>query len=372
MNYKSMVFQYIKDHSIGFIITGALGLIASVALVVIKPNPDTSKEIRARLVDLSLERLTEERAFDREPIITVQSYFTETLGLHPSQSVVLFGTAKQDGGETDIRFLAIFEPNGQSVVDKITDSPGFYRLASFSHFEVPDSESLLSKKIEANDLDQDGNKEIIVHLKSNWADSTSLGLVVLKKDENGDWNFLSLPSITNLMRRTAAGLYKPPARPPVSSGPIPVFGTMGKSSDLSNLPPFSELAEWGVSEDNWTATHDGRDVEFVTLRNGGNYYVKSHVVKGHTQILTVAFSRDENAVQGPHYAIVSAFRFSHNALVRDDLWNWGYPMTSDVALNLGDLDIDSLHKGGVLAHVVGNTFYGYTDFQKLEAPLTSN
>ena len=138
-----------------------------------------------------------------------------------------------------------------------------------------------------------------------------------------------------------------------------------KDSDIGSVhPPFRELANAGVDEDEWILKYNGRTMTFVTLGNGGTYQLLKHPVREYTQIATVAYFRDDRAILDAHYAVVNFLTLADNRMVRDVLWNWGFPMVSAVPLRPSDIDLDSIAKAGVLAHIVGNTFFGYNDFER--------
>lgn len=139
---------------------------------------------------------------------------------------------------------------------------------------------------------------------------------------------------------------------------------MKDASDEVSRPPLQQLKDTGVYEDKWVLTHNSEKVSFVTLRNGGTYQVRTHPVKNHVHFVTVAFFADGHAILSAHFAVVNVFVLEDRVLTHDLLWNWGFPMVSVVPLRPTDIDLNSIAKAGVLAHIIGNTFFGYTEFER--------
>jgi hypothetical protein len=206
-------------------------------------------------------------------------------------------------------------------------------------------------------LEVNGTSEIHVRLKSTWADSRSVGPLIYTKNISGDWNVYTLPSISESINTKV--------KDPNMRGrrPFEYFGIKGDSDPEPKS--INELKNLEVSEESWTLNHDGQDVEFTTLRNGGDYFFKTHAIKGYAQVQSLSFFVDGGAVLGPHYAVINMFKFGKSGVEVDDLWNWESPIYSTRPLRLLEIDLDSIEKAGIQAHVVGDIFYGYTEFEKI-------
>jgi len=63
----------------------------------------------------------------------------------------------------------------------------------------------VASSVSIEDLDKDGNKDILVRLKSTYADGASKELLILKKDIHDVWHLMGLPSMTKIMYSITAG-----------------------------------------------------------------------------------------------------------------------------------------------------------------------
>jgi hypothetical protein len=63
---------------------------------------------------------------------------------------------------------------------------------------------------------------------------------------------------------------------------------------------------------------------------------------------------------------VNFLDLSDNGLAPDLLWNWGLPMISVAPLRPTDVHLDEIAKAGIVAHIKGDTFFGYTEFERVK------
>jgi hypothetical protein len=257
------------------------------------------------------------------------------------------------------RLWAIFEPTKQGLFDKISGRPGFYNLKTFAYASIYTENELVPDKIESIDIDSLGDKGIMVDLHSDFADRSGRGFILFHRNQKGSWQISSLPEMSSLIRRLVQGNANPlgPSMPPFCC----FGGRNRRSSPPRNL---QAIADQGVYEDTWTAVVGGVSQTYSLLANGGKYVVSRHSQRGYLQILTLAFTNDENAVLAPHRAFATMLRFRDGRLEVDDLWNWGKPIMSIEPMRIGSIDIDSVMKAGIEAHISGDTFFGYTEFSK--------
>ncbi len=286
-------------------------------------------------------------------------YLFQEVDLGSDKTVFLLGTAESN--DKIYRWISIFDKEKQGIFDKIVGRPGFFELKSLTIFEAMYEDSLLFDKIEAIDLDNDGVQEIHIRLKSTWADGTSVGPILYSKDMYGAWGFISLPSISETNNTS------PSKRNMRGRKPHRFFGMARNGGQDKETKSIEEIREFSIYEHVWSANHNGEILKFTTLRNGGDYFFQQHPVKGYSQIQTLAFFQDGNASLGPHFAVVNMFKYEKNKLKVDDLWNWEEPIYTARPLRLLEIEIDSIEKAGIQAHITGDVFYGYIGYEKNQA-----
>lgn len=350
------------ENLVGFVFSTIFGGLLTIAVFYATSSPTSSAEVREQLTRIARASVQKELG---EPVqnVTLNSFVSESLDLSPSNSVFVFGTAVAKGNETN-RFLAVFEPSSQDLIDRLVGRPGFYELKYSAIIPVSDSASLLPSEIVIEDIDRDGNKDILIYVKSIRADSTASGLAILKKDKGEIWHLLAVPSLTERLRLYTSGLPQNPEglRPPGS--PTIWFGTAGDTNyDLKEQ--FELYKGFDIHEETVTAMRSGSETELTTLRNGGKIKIFDHPNAGYRHIGVASYVIDGNAVLDAHRVMVTFFKIEDDRLVIDSLWNWGYPMLSVEAEDIATLDLDEFHEAGLSNHVVGGTFYGYTEFWRV-------
>lgn len=359
---KEKILRYAKEHLIGFFFSVIFGATATVALFFFTSAPSSSLEVKAKLANILVEKLEEEVRIDSGDI-QFNSIISQSLGLSANNSVFVYATATS--GDDIYRVLGVFEPQRQNILDKLVGRPGFYHLASSSLIPVPYPNNLLPENIKIEDYDLDGNKEIVIRVKSIWADSISSGLIVLKKNDDEVWRFLSLPSLSTSLSEIMSGKSPhPDGLSPVSS-PTIWFG-QPESPDIKFDEVRKSYADYAIYEDDWEVTHNGQSQEFITLRNGGVIEQMQHPFANHLQFGVVANVVDGNAVLDMHNLFIMYFKLGDTELERDVLWNWGYPMLSVVPEDLSGIDLNEFHQVGISSHLLNGTFFGYTEFQRVQ------
>jgi hypothetical protein len=311
-----------------------------------------------------LKRASVELNLNGDTEMMNEAVVSEPLGLAPVNSVFMFTTiVEETATSTDIyRILAVFEPKGQSIFDKLVGRSGFYGLTSLTYVWVPFADNILPKRILVEDYDTDGSKELFVEIESIFADRVSVGFMMLSKGEDGEWELLALPSLSQVTSETLEGLLPHPAGLKPILEPYTYFGLTEDETDPDQEKP--DLSQYEVYEEEWVAVHNGAEVQFATLSNGGQYYLRRHPIKDHFQIATLGFFADEYSVLGAHYCVIACFSLETSELTRDLLWNWGYPMLSVAPMYVSDIDLDSVMQAGIDAHINGETFFGYTEFSR--------
>jgi hypothetical protein len=256
--------QLLLDHITSFIFSSIFGVAVTVLAFYLTSHPTTAGATRKRLKATILKRLQAElrRAESVEPEIT--NFLTHEFDIHPLKSIVMFGLWEPKRDTEWFRWIALFEPQEPGLLDKLVGRPGFYDLRSFLHMAVPTPESLAPSKTEIMDFDGDGVPEVHITLKSTWADSISIGPLILKRSEGGNWQAVALPSISSLTSDVLQGKSSYPKNIVPPGQPIPFFGMKDDSGEVTR-PPLHDLKNFGVYEDDWVLTHNGQNVRFVTL-----------------------------------------------------------------------------------------------------------
>ncbi len=354
--------NYVQLHFIGFVFSSLFGAVLTVSMFYFTSSPTTSFEIKRKLREVVDERLLEYFP-DGNSKVSFDSIVKESLDLSTTKSIFIFGTVVGESNEM-ARFLAIFEPASQGVFDKLVGRSGFYDLKSFTHIEIPYSNNILPVEINISDIDLDGNKDVFIYVKSVWGDSTSTGVIVLMKNENEEWKFLSIPSLSERLESFTSGNSQHPEGLSPVSNPTIWFGDT-KSDELNIPKVIEEYKAFEIYEDEWIARHNGKEKEFVTLRNGGKIKLLEHPFENYKHIGVASYVSDGLAVQGYHHVMVTFLKFENNELIVDTLWNWGYPMLSISQEDLSILDLNVFHSVGMSSHIQGDTFFGYTKSNRI-------
>jgi len=346
--------QKIKDNLFSNVFSLCLGGIITAFFFFFSSHPVGPEEVKEELLVTSLDEITK-RYGGVASESSIDKLASAGLEVGAEKSIIVAGSVKIDDGQ--YRWVSIFERSPPGLIDKLVGRPGFFELKSLTSYEAPSFNSLLVDGIEIKDFDGNGTSEIHVRLESVWADSTSVGPIIFTKKEDTQWSMNAVPPISDAINETVKN--------PEMGGrrPYTFFGMVGDGDPSPKS--IDELRQLDISEETWIVNHNGVEKSFTTLRNGGDYTFRTHPVKGYSQIQTLSFFRDGGAVLGPHYAVVNMFKFGEAGLETDDLWNWEYPMYSTRPLRLLDIDLDSISEAGIQAHVAGDVFYGYTEFEKI-------
>ncbi len=362
--FITKLLPIIRENLISYLICSFFGVIVTTLVFYLTSPPSSPEKIRKKFKHMILKKLQKELFSGKKVEPKIDTFFTQELDLNSVKIIVTFGTWEPKKNFEWHRWIGIFESQAPKLLDKLVGRSGFYKLTSFTHIKIPNPNALIVSKFEAKDLDGDGIPEIYVTLKSTWADSTSIGPLILRKYKSTSWQVLGLPSISFLTHEILRGKLPDQKRRISSARP---FGFFDKPENVNSLnrPPLDKLLDAKIYEDSWTLIHNGMKVNFVTLRNGGTYEIRTHPIKDYPQIATIAFFNDGRAVLDAHYSVVTFFRIEDEGLCRDLLWNWGYPMISAIPMRPKEIDIESIAKAGIEAHKIGDIFFGYTEFIRI-------
>lgn len=352
------MMEKFQDHLFASVVSLLLGAVLTLAAAYFTSQPATPEKVKSKLLYLSQNAISK-RYVGTPTENKIDKIVSFELGAAAEKSIVIAGSSIIEG--SPYRWISVFEKEAPSIFDKLIGRSAFFQLTSLTSYESFREDTLQVEKIEAMDIDGDGISEIHIRLHSVWADSTSTGPLILKKSSDGQWVMVTIPSIENTLKSPIAstGLHR--------LGPVRYFEvTNDKPNENRKLPNFNKMA---ISEEVWEANHNNNKQDIVTLRNGGNYTFKSHAIRGHPQILVLAFFADGGAVLGPHYAVINVFKIVGHEIKTDDLWNWGHPIYSIRPQRLLDISTDVVYGAGISAHILGDVFFGYTEFEKLREKL---
>jgi hypothetical protein len=270
---------------------------------------------------------------------------------------------ENESGRCLRRAWAVFDSSSQSFFDKLVGRSGFYHMSSHGYADISYDEELNIKKVSIVDTNNPGGKAILAEIESQYADRVSKTFLMLEKINDTKWVSSSIPPISNMLSGLADGSIK---LNNYGKSPLKYYCCFGDKSDGKNYKTntMDIIVKNGVYEDLWSARIDGIDRQYTSVSNGGYYTFMRHPQRGHLDVFVLTFAEDDQAVLGPHYAIASMLSYKNNEFVFDDLWNWGHPIASIKPYRTNQVDRESLIDAGISSHVVGDNFYGYTEFEK--------
>jgi len=347
------LFEIIKEYLFSNIFTLIFGISITMIYFFLTANSNTTEEIKGALLQKTQKKLKLVYKTDFQNISIDKLYFNE-LGLSSEKTIFLMGTAVYN--KEYVKWITVFEKAAPRLIDKIVGRPGSYELTSISSAKVSDKAAFTFEKIESFDIDSDGILEVHLTIKTLAADCVFVGPLFLSKNDSGKWELLTIPSISEKHKENYHHNKMPLT-------PIDFFGMVGDEGDLEL--GILDLKKLDVLEEQYEIIHNDSIYNLNLLKNGGDYFIKEHEVRGYTQIQTLSFLNDGNAVLMPHYAVVIVFKIYNNKLIIDELWNWGNPIYSIRPLKLVDIDVDSIYKAGIFAHTDGDVFFGETEFEKI-------
>lgn len=386
------------ENAISITLTSIVSVIATVAIFYFTSSPISTSQMKNHFTQRMNEELLKIMPEASSFSLVIENTLSEVIDIRSTPTILLYGMARSstqiaryddfikkinavDEGEEDIedypssglyRVWAFFEQGKGTIVDKIIGRPGAWEITSFGYASLAYPEELTVSSIETVDVDGDGGKEFRLQLKSTYADSSSVGFFLFMKNQNDKWNLISIPETRKLTEDFLKGERPYPKSFERMARPFTHFGmakeaqskSKSKNKKKQKSPTGMELVGSGIYEDIHVAHHDGKVVEFATLRNGGWFSFHRHPVKGYMHIALLSFFVDENAVLDRHYVVVNVMKIDQGVLIRDVLWNWGYPIISIVPMFRSDIDLNSILEAGIQAHQINNTFFGFTEFER--------
>lgn len=334
------VVRLVKEQILGSVILGILGIVVTIGLFHITSQPMCSADVREKLVEMARACIQQQLATNLNSVV-FDSVTSESLDLSTSNSVVVYGKAVSTNGALS-RFLMIFEPSGQDLIDKVVGRPGFYNIRYWAIIPGVENDEVVASSMNIEDLDKDGNKDILIRLKSSYADGVSKGLLILKKDKHGVWHLMGLPSMTKIMHSIAAG------RSPLPKGLQPALPPIHWFSNNKKLKPksnYKQYLDWEIDESNWQATDAIGNHSFWMIRNGTKIKMFDNEQAGYKHFGVLANIYDDEAIQGNHHLMVSFFKMENNSLIPDHHWNWAYPMFSIGLEDSQAVDLSEMQEG---------------------------
>ncbi|HBR1386763.1 hypothetical protein [Erwinia sp. OPT-41] len=356
------VVKLVKEQVLGYVISGILGVVVIIGLFHFTSQPIRSSDVREKLVEMARACMQQQLATNLTSVV-FDSVTSESLDLSTSNSVVVYGKAVSANGALS-RFLMIFEPSGQSLIDKVIGRPGFYDIGYWAIIPGAENDEVVASSMNIEDLDKDGNKDILIRLKSTYADGVSKGLLILKKDKHDVWHLMGLPSMTKIMHSIAAGQSPLPKGLQPALPPIHWFSNDKK---LKPQPNYKQYLDWEIDESNWQATDAIGNHSFWMIRNGTKIKMYENEQAGYKQFGVLANIYDDEAIQGNHHLMVSFFKIENNSLIPDQHWNWAYPMFSIGLEDSQAVDLSEMQEAGLQAHVAGGSVVGLTEFGKMDS-----
>lgn len=372
---RKTILSMLKENVIAFIITGVLSIFFTVILFVITAPPATPSEVKDALIKQTQCAILENQKMKKSELSLENLLcFSEKTDIGLGDTVVLFGKwGKNSKKILPCHYVAVFDPEPEGIIDKIVGRQSFYKISSLTLIYEPNPDLYEITAIETIDIDKDGSKEIHLRLRATWADGVSVTPLIYKRNNVKGWDFISLPSIDKTCENVMEGRNETKYSP--LSDPILFFGCsdtkLNKEKEEKYFNSETDSADiqfpyYSYYQDVLNVNHNCKKMKIYLLRNGGDYQLRQHPIKNSFQIAVIAQARDEYSVQSDHYLSVMFFCCSTDTLKLDPLWNWGYPMFTVYPMKTSEVYLDDIAKGGVSAHVVDNSFFGYTEFQRFE------
>ena len=354
--------QRLREQFVAYMFATLFGALATIVVFYFTATPTDSEKIKGVLLLDVKDALNKNLGLKSAASPNIEKLLSQKLDLNSSESIVLYGSWEPEKGKI-FKWVSVFEPKEQNLVNRLVGRPGFYESKTLWYVDAGYNEALKPARIEGRDLDGDGSFEIFIELESEWADSRSVGFVILKREGRESWSLIGLPSIAEKTREILEGALPHPEKlQPPANGPTPFFTTARHGQQLK-IPPLSKLKNANLYSDTWLFKSDKTAREVFTLRNGGNYSVLQHNRKRHVQIAAIGFYDDGRSVLAAHYSVVTFFVLRNGSLVRDIDWNWGYPMLSGMPLRFKDIDLVAINKAGIEAHRIGDNLFWYRSFE---------
>jgi hypothetical protein len=364
--------KHIKDNFISFVFSSLFGATVAVVVFLLTAPPKKPDEVRKALFATTLLEIAHQEKVSKKSLRLENALcFSVQTDIGLAETVVLFGSWGQPGNSyLPNHYVAVLDPAGEGLLDRLVGRQSFYELSSLTLIRQPTPDLLEVTNFEVLDVDNDGSKEIHLRLRATWADGISVTPLIYRRRSPRGWDLIVLPPIEETVQDIVAGKQPHPDIPPMMSPIVAFDGSINKSKtkqenkkireDITHLFPPS------VFQDDIPVTHDGRDFHLCFLRNGGDYVFRKHPVKNHFQIAVVGQLVDDRGVQADHHLVVMFLVLDGLQLKPDTLWNWGHAMFSLRPTKTSEISLDEIAIAGVRAHVAGNSFFGYTEFQRLE------
>lgn len=302
--------------------------------------------------------------------INIDNFKSEKVGFDTTDSIIVYGAVVS---EKDVlyKYVVILEQEDKSFIDSIVQRPGFYKISFSGYMPASYDEDLAISSIDYADMDEDSTKEFILNLKTTFADSVAKGFIILKRGRDDKWLPLLEPNMSALLDESINGIIPEYKNSNPVGEPIKMFGfSKDKKGSEKNQIKTAEkfydktLNKIDVYESPFEFIHGDKVNVSYLLRNGVNYKITKHPVKGHPIIFMLSFFHDDEAVMSDHYSIVTSLRVKDSEIKRDILWNVGFPMISMRPSSEKEINIDDMVQSGILAHTAGNMYFWHDHFER--------
>lgn len=350
-----------KDHFLTDVIWLIIGVVVTSVIFALTANPITTNGVREKLTSLAMKSVLDQKLQLRARRLSVDSFSFQKIGLDLSESVVSYGTIFDEKSVSIGRWIAVFEPSEQRLLDKLVGRTSFYELKFINVIDIDSAGELMAKNIEAKDLDSDGVFEFIIKLESQWGDSRSNGFALVYRTKTGEWMMQGLPDMAASIRQSMEQKIPEVASYAKQNRQFSYFGKINKENFLSSQVQSKDLM---VYQDEYLIKAKKKSPNFYMLRNGGNYSFIEHPLRKTNDVAIIAILSDNQAIMGAHHSAVTVYSFNDDGLVRDINWNWGYSMLSAAPMRANDIDLKSIIQAGTEAHIEGNIILWYTSFER--------
>lgn len=359
---KVSFLKQLKEHTISYAFTLIFGSIITMSILLVTTTPITSektkisfeKELKSNVIKiLDIKTLIKD--------FKISYTYSEKIDFELKETVFTYGSFSI--GENYYRVVGIFSIKEPSIIEKMISRPNYYECKACYIIDALYPDTLNIYNIESFDFDLDGRKDFVIYLRSQWADATSRGVLIVKKNENQEWSLVSLPSSYEILNKYLNDELAEKNDERMNNR-YTLFIVDNKKMKLSEKETFEYLEKSQVYEDDMKIFSKSGIEHLYTLRNGGSFELFSHPFKNNVDLFITVFFSEGVATMSDHYCAVICYKLIGDKLKPDENWNWGFPMYSQVPTKAREISSEKMYQGGIEAHIMENIYVGYTEFEK--------
>lgn len=359
---RASFLNQLKEHFISYAFTLIFGSIITMIILLVTTTPITSEKTKISF-EKELKRSVEQ-ILDIKTLIKnfkISYTYSEKIDFELKETVFTYGSFTV--GENYYRVIGIFSVKEPSFIEKMISRPNYYECKACYIIDALYPDTLNIYNIESYDFDLDGRKDFIIYLRSQWADATSRGVVIVKRNENQEWSLVALPSSYAILNKYLNDELDGKNDERMNNR-YKLFIVDDKKMKLSEKEIFEYLAKSQVYEDDMKVFSKNGIEHIYTVRNGGSFDIFTHPFRDNIDLLVTVFFNEGISTMSDHYCAVICYNLIGDKLKADENWNWGFPMYSQVPTKAREISNEKMYQGGIEAHIMEHIYVGYTEFEK--------